>query len=118
MQVCRFWQPWNQLVQPGHADDYLMRIKRRLEEPSARSGEYKAMIERAHGVLSGNTEKVCISGRTVADGSYHLDATDSTTCNTLPVQFLESNLAIAVERTDDDAFINDIEVQEIGRAHV
>lgn len=115
--ACAFWAPWRRLVAPGQPKAYLERIKKRLDEPSARSGEYKKIIERAHGVLDGSTEKVCISGRFAADGTYGLDAADTSRCSTLPQGFLESNLQLAVEAGDGGGFINDIEVQ-VGMDHV
>lgn len=114
---CALWAPWRQLVAPGQAKSYLERIKMRLDEPSARSGEYKKIIERAHGVLDGKAEKVCISGRVGADGAYSLDAEDASQCSSLPSGFLESNLQIAVEEGDGGGFINDVEVQ-VGMEHV
>ncbi len=114
---CVFWAPWRRLVAPGVPKAYLERLKRRLDEPSARSGDYKKMIERAHGVLDGKAEKVCISGRMGEGGAYVLDAQDTNQCSTLPSGFLESNLQIAVEEGDGGGFINDIEVQ-VGMDHV
>lgn len=115
--ACEFWTPWKKLVAPGDPKSYLERIKQRLDEPSARSGEYKKMIERARGVLTGSSEKVCISGRVGADGAYHLDAEDASQCSTLPAGFLETNLQIGVEEADGGGYINDIEVA-VGMDHV
>lgn len=115
--ACSFWKPWQQLVAPASPKDYLDKIKRRLEEPSTRSGEYKALISRSSGVLDGATESVCIAGRFMTDGSYHLEGSDTETCTTLPATFLDSNLELRVERLGEGGFINELNLA-VGMEHV
>lgn len=106
--ACAFWKPWQTLVAPGTPEGYLSKIKRRLAEPSTRSGDYQALIARSAGVLEGTTESVCIAGRFVADGSYRLEGSDADSCESLPATFLDSNLELKVERLAEGGFINSL----------
>lgn len=115
--ACDFWGPWQRLVAPGTPEDYLKAIKVRLDEPSARSGEYLRYIDREHSVLDGASESICIRGRFTDSGTYELDAGALESCREAPPGFLDLNVEIRVERLGEGGFINEMTIA-VGLAHV
>lgn len=106
--ACDFWAPWQRLVAPGDPDAYLRRLRRRLDEPSSRSGAYLDLIHPENAVLDGGTESICILGRFKDDGTYQMDAGDPGRCDQAPLGFLDLNMRITVERLEEGGFINDL----------